>query len=148
MSAQPWPRPQRVDFSVPLVAGKARPRVTRRGSYTPDATSAAQDEVLTAWRQAVKGRDYFEPAPRGCPVGVWITTHRPLPDSRPKSERFEQDTGKPDIDNIAKLVMDALNGQAWADDSQVVELAVRKSPRRRGGAPATHVRVEWPHNIF
>lgn len=28
-------------------------------------------------------------------------------------------TGKPDKDNIEKLVMDALNGVAWVDDSQI-----------------------------
>jgi crossover junction endodeoxyribonuclease RusA len=31
-----------------------------------------------------------------------------------------------DIDNYAKLVMDSLNGVAWVDDSQLVELFVRK----------------------
>lgn len=35
-------------------------------------------------------------------------------------------TKKPDIDNIAKAALDALNGLAWHDDSQVVSLLVRK----------------------
>jgi Holliday junction resolvase RusA-like endonuclease len=33
---------------------------------------------------------------------------------------------KPDLDNIAKAILDALNGVAWHDDSQVVELIVEK----------------------
>ena len=33
---------------------------------------------------------------------------------------------KPDCDNIAKAVLDALNGLAYKDDSQVTELTVRK----------------------
>ena len=33
---------------------------------------------------------------------------------------------KPDIDNIAKVVLDALNSVAYRDDTQVVELQLRK----------------------
>ena len=33
---------------------------------------------------------------------------------------------KPDTDNIAKSVLDALNGLAYGDDKQIVELKVRK----------------------
>ena len=35
-------------------------------------------------------------------------------------------TTKPDVDNYAKGVKDACNGIVWKDDSQVVELFVRK----------------------
>lgn len=33
---------------------------------------------------------------------------------------------KPDADNIAKIICDALNGVAYKDDTQIVELRVRK----------------------
>ena len=33
---------------------------------------------------------------------------------------------KPDVDNLAKGIKDACNGIIWKDDSQVVELLVRK----------------------
>lgn len=33
---------------------------------------------------------------------------------------------KPDCDNIAKAILDALNGIAYKDDSQVAELVVKK----------------------
>ena len=33
---------------------------------------------------------------------------------------------KPDVDNIAKLVLDALNGVAFVDDKQIIELSVKK----------------------
>ena len=45
-------------------------------------------------------------------------------------------TKKPDCDNIAKIVLDALNGIAYYDDSQVVSLVVRKHY-----AETTHVKV-------
>ena len=35
-------------------------------------------------------------------------------------------TKKPDTDNIAKIVLDSLNGIAYPDDSQVVDLQVLK----------------------
>lgn len=34
---------------------------------------------------------------------------------------------KPDIDNIAKVILDALNGAAYYDDTQVIKLEVLKS---------------------
>lgn len=34
--------------------------------------------------------------------------------------------GKPDVDNIAKIVMDSLNKLAYLDDKQVNRLSIRK----------------------
>ena len=39
---------------------------------------------------------------------------------------LEKPTKKPDIDNIGKVVMDALNKIAFDDDSQVIKLLVEK----------------------
>ena len=36
-------------------------------------------------------------------------------------------TKKPDCDNIAKIVLDSLNGIAFMDDKQVVNLVVTKN---------------------
>lgn len=47
---------------------------------------------------------------------VWKT--RPMPRLR--------HTGKPDADNLAKSVMDALSGLLWRDDAQVAVLSVKK----------------------
>jgi crossover junction endodeoxyribonuclease RusA len=42
-----------------------------------------------------------------------------------------QDARRRDIDNVAKTVLDGLNGHAWQDDSQVDGLTiVRTSPER------------------
>ena len=35
-------------------------------------------------------------------------------------------TKKPDIDNMQKAVLDALNGLAWDDDSQIVKVTAEK----------------------
>lgn len=38
---------------------------------------------------------------------------------------------KPDIDNVVKAVLDALNKVAYRDDNQVVELQIRKQYSER-----------------
>ena len=73
------------------------------------------------------------------PVAVTIDIHRALPKSAPKRVASAPDTVKPDVDNVAKLVLDALTGAAWADDRQVVSLRARKFPRER--IPEEFVRV-------
>ena len=36
-------------------------------------------------------------------------------------------TGKPDLDNVAKAILDGLNAVAFEDDSQIVGLQITKS---------------------
>ena len=48
-------------------------------------------------------------------------------------------TKKPDADNLAKAILDALNGVAYPDDAQIVTLTVRK---RYGEADMVHVLIE------
>jgi Holliday junction resolvase RusA-like endonuclease len=46
---------------------------------------------------------------------------------------------RPDVDNVAKGILDSLNGVAWADDRQVGKLVVEKS---YGEEPRTTVRIQ------
>ena len=39
-------------------------------------------------------------------------------------------TGKPDMDNVLKLIGDALNGVFWRDDSQISQIAMVRYYRR------------------
>lgn len=131
----------RFEFSVPFVRGKGRARVARatKHMYTPSATVEAMERMQVAWR-TVAGDAY---APTGRPVRVDITCSRPLPKSRPRKVDSEPDIVKPDVDNVAKLVLDALNGLAWKDDAQVMSLRVRKTHRTRDAEERTTVGVEW-----
>lgn len=139
-------RVREVMFSVPFVIGKARPQVTIHGTYTPAKTRQAEQAIREAYEQAVADKggtvdDYRAPAHES--VSLRIETQRPLPESRKKSMSTEPDTYKPDADNVAKLVLDALNDVAWADDAQVDELVVSKGYRYRGTSERTTVRVLW-----
>lgn len=130
-----------VSFSVPFVRGKGRVRFVRATgrTYTPDKTAEAMELIRMAYVRKADGRM----AEKGVPVRVSITTARGMPKSRPKSLVAEQDVFKPDVDNIAKLVLDALNGTAWEDDTQVTTLTVQKYPRDRVSDEQTHVVVSW-----
>jgi Holliday junction resolvase RusA-like endonuclease len=109
--------------------GKARPRMTSKGRpYTPAATKLAEASVRAAWIAAG--------SPRLPDVPLWM--HLTIVQPRPKShfrangqlsavgDRHRFPAKRPDIDNIIKLVCDALNGCAYRDDAQIVSVAARK----------------------
>ena len=108
--------------------GKARPRVTRSGRvYTPTKTMQAEQGIREAAEHAMQGRD-----PLDQPLVASMVFCMQIPKSWSKAKRQQAEDGqilpaaKPDIDNLAKTVMDALNGMVYEDDSQVVQLAVSK----------------------
>lgn len=111
------------------VRGTPRPRVTTRAghghAYYPQWYYDKLVEVARAWWAQVG-----ECVEEG-PVSLTVEVHRKLPRSAPKSVRAVPDTVKPDVDNIVKLVMDALTGAAWMDDKQVTVIKARKFPRER-----------------
>ena len=76
-------------------------------------------------------------------MAVSIETERALPRGRPRRVEREPDVVRPDADNVAKLVLDALNGAAWEDDTQVVALSVVKRDRTRREGERTVVMVAW-----
>lgn len=109
--------------------GKGRPRFKRMGSfvqtYTPEKTVDYEKLVRLRFQNA--GGVITDK-----PVKVEITAFFAPPKSVRKKDKIEMLTNrllpvkKPDCDNIAKIVLDALNKIAYVDDSQVVELAVKK----------------------
>lgn len=121
----------RIQFSIPGVPqGKARPRVTRAGhAYTPEKTRQ--------YERLVRGR-YLQtagllPFPDGAALCAHIVASYPIPKGTSKKDRQAMldgkilPTKKPDADNIAKIILDALNGYAYKDDACVVSLSVIKA---------------------
>lgn len=109
--------------------GKGRPRFRRMGNfvqtYTPTAT--ADYEKLVRLRFQNAGGAITDK-----PVKIEIVAFFAPPKSVRKKQRQEMlanlilPTKKPDCDNIAKIILDALNKIAYVDDSQVIELVVKK----------------------
>jgi len=116
---------------------KGRPRFSKIGgfmrSYTPKKTSDYETEVRTQ-AQAVMTREPLE-----TPVAVYLYFRLPIPRSHSKKRQeaclngSERPTKKPDIDNLAKSVLDGLNGVVWHDDSQIVSLHLTKVYARNPG---------------
>jgi Holliday junction resolvase RusA-like endonuclease len=106
--------------------GKQRPRIVKRANMpypiaiTPDQTVNAENRV----QGHVQGE--WQRPPLEGPLQVQITVRLLKPASKPKKKPCWP-TSKPDADNYAKLVLDALNGVLWRDDSQVVRLFVEKA---------------------
>lgn len=78
------------------------------------------------------------------PIKLEVNAYFVVPKSYTKKKRAlclensAQPTCKPDMDNIVKAVADALNGVAYADDSGITELVVRK---RYGSDEFLHIRI-------
>lgn len=111
--------------------GKARPRLSRHGVYTPQATVQYEKQIRAAYLGATNGESC------GVDVAVWIDAYFPIPKSWTKSkreaaERGDVIPGKPDVDNILKIVMDALNGLAYKDDAQVTRAICSKTYAKMG----------------
>lgn len=130
-----WTRCYSVDVPGKVV-GKGRPRFTRAGhAYTPKATLEFERRVGDAWTAA------GHPVLDG-PLAVYVSVFRPLPKSAPKRREGERDTYRPDVDNILKAVLDGLNGVAYRDDAQVVQVRAAKARRYRGTAERISVCIE------
>lgn len=107
-------------------AGKGRPRLGKFGNvHTPEKT--LNYEAYIKWifaqghYQMLKGN-----------LGADITAFFSIPKSASKKKAQQmkdaiiRPTKKPDVDNIAKICLDALNKLAYHDDSSVVALTVDK----------------------
>ena len=102
---------------------KGRPRFTRTGHAFTDkktlqAEAAIRNAALAEW-----GKKPFEGAVE---LVIQFTF------KKPKSNKKNLHTQRPDLDNCAKLVSDAINGIAFLDDCQVISIACTKGWGERG----------------
>lgn len=118
------------EFEVPgNIVGKARPRVnTITGrAYTPTKT---KDYEYLVEQYFMLKYPKFEPIKNR--TKVIIKAYFAVPKSANKSQREEMlknnisPTKKPDIDNIIKIILDAMNKFAFEDDNQITKIEVEK----------------------
>ena len=121
-------------FTVPgEPVAKGRPKFTSRGGFvraiTPEKTANYETLVKLSFKQKYPDE---VPVPKDTPVIVHIVAHFAIPKSvskrkaRDMQDGYIRPTKKPDCDNIAKIICDALNGIAYYDDSQIVKIEVDK----------------------
>ena len=120
----------RLSFSVDIKPkAKERPRFANGHAYTPKATKEYEQEIAWAARK-VGARPLHYP----CVVDITATFKAPM-----KRKSFYC-SKRPDVDNLSKAVMDSLNGVAYMDDSQIVQLTMSKN---YGNANRIEVEIEY-----
>lgn len=123
---------EQINLTIPLEpVPKGRPVFATHSNYvsahTPPKTKRFEQDVALFYIQSNSPK--FE---KGAPLSVTIEFGMAIPKSTTKKRKNEmlqgliQHTVKPDLDNLTKAILDALNDLAWHDDAQIVELNVNK----------------------
>lgn len=118
------------EFEVPgEIVGKERPRVNMYTGrvYTPNKTK--DYEFLVQQYFKIKYPNYQVLEGR---ISIDIIAYLKIPNSTSKTKTQEMlenkisPTKKPDADNIAKSILDAMNGFVFKDDNQVSKISIEK----------------------
>lgn len=120
-----------VKFSVVgKIYPKQRPRARVCGGYahiyTPNETQEYESLIKQCAMLSGAGKEALDGA-----FSIDITAYFEMPKSysKKKRQRLLEDgwcCNAKDIDNVAKIVLDALNGYIYTDDHKCVSLRVRK----------------------
>ena len=129
---------------------KARPRVFynkqagRVMAYTPKETASYENLISYTASQYRSKTGLLT-----CPVRLFLDIYRSMPKAFSKKKIVRAENKKivpiikPDLDNIIKVVCDALNGIIWKDDSQVVSILCNKF---YSSNPRIEVSINWETN--
>jgi Holliday junction resolvase RusA-like endonuclease len=120
----------KIEFFVPEIRGKGRPRLTRNGhAFTDEKTRNYENLVKLLAMQAMEkaGATVTDK-----PVKATINAHFEIPKSYTKKKvqaiiNGEIKPAKPDIDNVIKSIFDGCNKIVFNDDVQIYELTATKS---------------------
>lgn len=118
------------EFEVPgTIKGKGRPRVNSYTGmiYTPTTT---KDYEYLVEQYFLLKYPKFKPFEGRLSVKIIATFNIPKSTKKCEVEKMLQNeispTKKPDIDNIVKIILDAMNKFAFKDDTQITKLSVEK----------------------
>lgn len=118
--------------------GKGRPRFRRFGNFVQAYTDAKTKSYETLVKEAATKAMGSSPPLEG-PVKLDLIIRLPVPKSYPKKRSegclngSEWPTKKPDWDNVAKSVADAMNDIVFLDDTQIVIARVVKTYSAEAG---------------
>jgi len=115
-------------FTIPgQPQGKGRAKFARMGAYvktyTPQQTASYENLIKLFYKKAFPSKPLTV-----APLKITIKAYYLIPISWSNKKRLKaiggdiRPTVKPDADNVIKVVCDALNGIAYTDDKQVVEM--------------------------
>ena len=111
------------------IIGKERPRVnTNTGFiYTPNKTKDYEFYIEQCFKVKYPNFEQIEGR-----VSVEIIAYWAIPKSTSKKTKEQtlkgeiSPTKKPDVDNIAKSILDAMNNFVFKDDTQVTKISITK----------------------
>lgn len=111
---------------------KGRPRFTRTGhAYTPKATQDYEKQISKFY--CSNSDDFYDSA-----IKIKLVFNMPIPKSCTKKNRELIMANEikyiksPDADNLAKAVLDSLNGLAFKDDRLITKLMIEKRYSKDG----------------
>lgn len=126
-----------MNFVIPgQPVGKARARISfnrftgKNQSYTPKKTADYEKLVRLSYQKSLGNINTLPPTEK--PVRMILNAFYGIPSSWTKKKKVMAvcneiyPTSKPDLSNILKSVEDALNGIAYKDDSQIVDIEMSK----------------------
>jgi Holliday junction resolvase RusA-like endonuclease len=109
-------------------------------TYTDKKTKAAEETFIAL------ATEHKPEQPILGPIYLMVDFRMPIPKSTSKKRTQLMHYGnikhtkRPDLDNLCKLVKDAMNGIFWKDDSQIIHMDVSKGYDL---VPQTKVLLEW-----
>lgn len=116
---------------------KARPRVARYSTYTPQSTTDYEKLIADAWKR--KGAEMF---PENTPLEIEVHAYFPIPTSLSKKKQNalheKPHLKRGDLDNVVKSILDALNELAFKDDSAVYSI---KADKHYAFTPRTEITI-------
>lgn len=129
-----------------FVPGRAAPQGSKR--YLGNGIMVESSKFLAPWRADVRAALVDEAGQPGehfaGAVVVRLVFVMPRPAGTPK-RHTPPATKRPDIDKLARAVLDAVTSAGvWDDDSQVIELVARKRLADLGETPGCWITVDVP----
>lgn len=131
------------EFEVPgVIKGKGRPRVNSYTGQVYTPTTTKDYEYLVEQYFLLK-YPKFKPVEGRVAVNITATFNIPKSTKKQDVEKMLENeispTKKPDIDNIVKIILDAMNKFAFKDDTQITKLSVEKV---YGTEEKVHITIE------
>ena len=96
----------------PIPKGRPRFSTVTKTVYTPHRTADYEEAVAWHYKQ-------YDGTEHSGPLKLTVRFYF-------RGDKSKYHTKVPDLDNLLKAFMDAINGIAWADDKQVVEIEASK----------------------
>lgn len=131
----------KIQFTVPgRPQPKQRPRICQGHTYTPKETAEYEERVLLAAKKA----KVIPQSPIEQTIKVQLLFYMPIPKSWKKQKQEAAKEGaiypisRPDVDNLAKSILDACNNVIYTDDSIIADLTISK---RYGTEPRAEITI-------